>query len=105
MANIKKYANARECIEAQFKELGVTDESYCFYIFGDDGICVSNPIEGRDCEETTAKEMLEIAVERFNKYGNVSFQVKTPDGPIECVVCFPMHIIGKDDEETVNDKE
>ena len=84
----ERYETARECIEAQFKEYGIF---LCVYVFDDDGVCYSEIWDSMEAKEATAEEMLEIAVERVDKFGEVVFEgfgTEKYPGPVAYIGCF-----------------
>ena len=67
----ERYESARECIEAQIKKYGIYE---CYYDFRDNGGCCSQVIDAWDSTRANPTEMIDIAVERFNKFGEVVFE-------------------------------
>ena len=79
----KRFETARECIESQLN--GIT---LCLYDFEDDGECWRGLADGVDTKEASPKEMLEIAVERFEKFGEVYFEGFDEEGILCSIGCW-----------------
>lgn len=86
----ERYSNAKECIEAQFKKYGIIS---CLYDFMEDGSCCTQLLDAQNVNEATAEEMIDIAVEHFNKYGEVIFEgfgteTDKYDGYVATIGCY-----------------
>ena len=78
------YNTAKECIEAQLKEY---DISTCYYCFSEDGTWGFSCVDSQRSLRATPSEMVEIAVEWFNKYKSVGFDGISTDGTIYYIKC------------------
>lgn len=67
----ERYYTPRECIEAQIKKYGIES---CYYHFLKDGSCCSQLLDAQGIGIATPQEMIDIAVEHFEKYGEVLFE-------------------------------
>ena len=87
----ERYNTPRECIEAQIKKYGIRK---CMYHFLSDGSCCSQLLDAVNIGEATAEEMIEIAVDHFNKYGEVSFEGFGDEGYITGLGCWDENAFG-----------
>ena len=81
----ERYYTPRECIEAQMEKYGIY---YCLYDFMENGSCNMQLLDAQCIGEVTPQEMIEIAVEHFNKYGEVRFEGFGRDGYIQGLGCW-----------------
>lgn len=81
----ERYYTARECIEAQIKKYGIRK---CLYDFMKDGSCNRQLLDAQCIGEATAEEMVDIAVEHFNKYGEVCFEGFGTEGYVQGLGCW-----------------
>ena len=66
----ERFNTPRECIEAQLKYYKI---ARCFYFFHE-ALSFTSVWDSGDANHATPEEMLELAVEQFNKYGYVAFE-------------------------------
>ena len=81
----ERYYTPRECIEAQIRKYGIYK---CMYNFLEDGSCCSQLLDAQCIGEATAEEMIDIAVDHFNKYGEVSFEGFGDEGYVQGLGCW-----------------
>ena len=81
----ERYYTPRECIEAQIKRYGI---DACLYHFLENGSCCHQLLDAQCIGNATSEEMVDIAVEHFNKYGEVYFEGFSRDGEIVGVGCW-----------------
>ena len=81
----ERYYTPRECIEAQFKKYGIHS---CMYHFLEDGSCCEQLLDAQCIGEATAEEMIDIAVDHFNKYGEVVFEGFGDEGYVQALGCW-----------------
>ena len=83
----ERYETAQECIKAQFEKYGITS---CFYRFGKNGASYTQVWDSAKATEVTPEEMLDIAVEHFNKYGEIEFEglAEKAQNPIAVIGCW-----------------
>jgi hypothetical protein len=86
----KRYNTPRECIEAQLKENEITT---CAYYFDNKGGCWTQIMEAIDATKVTPDEMLDIAVKRFEEYGEVRFEGYGKYG-LEVMGCWDENAFG-----------
>ena len=79
----KRFETARECLESQLKYIEL-----CLYDFEDDGECYEGLLDGIHTKEASPKDMLEIAVERFEKFGEVYFEGFDNEGTLRAISCW-----------------
>ena len=63
-----RYKTPRECLERQ-----LTNVDTCMYEFDKYGVCNTNILGDADAITVPSKEMIEIALKHFEKYGEVQF--------------------------------
>ena len=63
------YNTPKECIEAQFKKYNIVE---CCYVFHGSH-SFNDVLDSSDGERVSPEKMLELAIDFFNKYGNVQF--------------------------------
>ncbi len=63
------YNTPKECIEAQFKKYNIVE---CCYVFHGSH-SFNDVLDSSDGERVSPEKMLELAIDFFNKYGNVLF--------------------------------
>ena len=63
-----RYKTPRECLELQ-----LTNVDTCMYEFDKYGVCNTNILGDADAITVPSKEMIEIALKHFEKYGEVQF--------------------------------
>ena len=80
----KLYDTPKECIEAQMKEGEIVR---CYYFFHDSS-SLEDAYYSSWGKETTPEEMVELAVEQFNKYGYVAFNGVSKDNTIFYLGCY-----------------
>lgn len=78
------YNTPRECIEAQFKKYKIVECCYVFY----EKYSFSDVCDSSDVTRVTPEEMLELAVEFFNKYGDVEFDGVSEDNAHFALGCW-----------------
>lgn len=78
------YNTPRECIEAQLKKYKIVR---CYYFFHK-GASFTSIYGTPDAIRATPEEMLELAVEHFNKYGDVEFEGVNEDSAIYVIGCW-----------------
>ena len=89
----ERYETARECIEAQLKKYVVTN---CYYRFGKNGASYTQVWDSARASTATPEEMIDIAVEHFNKYGEIRFEGIATKGeyPIVVIGCWDENAYG-----------
>ena len=65
----ERFNTPRECLEAQFKKYKIVE---CCYVFHGEA-SFTDVCDSSDVTRVSPEEMLELAVEQFNKYGDVQF--------------------------------
>ena len=80
-----RFETPRECLECQLK-----NASLCLYEFEDDGECGVGIWSDAAAKTAKPKEMLEIALEHFEKYREVRFEAYKNDdsGEIFGIGCW-----------------
>ena len=78
------YNTPRECIEAQLKKYKITR---CYYFFHK-GASFTSIYGTPDAIRATPEEMLKLAVEHFNKYGDVEFDGVSEDNAHFALGCW-----------------
>ena len=79
----KRFETPRECIESQLKGLVL-----CLYDFDEDGACWQHVADCANTKEASPNEMLEIALEHFEKFGEVHFEGYDVDGNYHYMGCW-----------------
>lgn len=79
----KRFETPRECFESQIKWA-----SLCLYDFEEDGECWRGLMDGIDTKEASPEEMLEIALEHFEKFGEVYFEAFDKEGEYYTIGCW-----------------
>ena len=80
----ERFNTPRECIEAQLKR---SEIETCYYDF-EGPISYYGPFESPSAKIVTPEEMLEIAVEQFNKYGEVLFDGVNKNRTVFTIGCW-----------------
>ena len=78
------YNTPKECIEAQFKKLKIVE---CYYVFHGSH-SFTDVFDSSDGESVSPEKMLDLAVEQFNKYGNVQFDGLGEDNTYYSLGCW-----------------
>ena len=81
----ERYYTPRECIETQIKKYGIHS---CMYHFLEDGSCCEQLLDAQCIGEATAEEMIDIAVDHFNKYCEVVFEGFGDEGYVQGLGCW-----------------
>lgn len=79
-----RFNTPRECIEFQLKR---NEIETCYYKF-EGPISYYAPFESPDAKKVTPEEMLEIAVEQFDKYGEVLFDGVNKNRTVFTIGCW-----------------
>ena len=80
-----RFETPKECLEFQLK-----DASLCLYEFEEDGECGIGIWSDAAAKTATPKEMLKIALEHFEEFGEVQFEAytNTNNGEIFSIGCL-----------------
>lgn len=80
----ERFNTPRECIEAQLKYYKI---ARCFYFFHE-ALSFTSVWDSGDANHATPEEMLELAVEQFNKYGYVAFEGFSENHALHEIGCW-----------------
>jgi len=84
LKDTERFENARECIANQIKEEEI---DLCAYSFLENGTCCVQVFESASSSSAKPNEMIDIAVEHFNKFGEVTFEGHGKHGIVR-ISCF-----------------